>query len=80
MEFWDDANEVFTRTIIYQGMKLIVKENNNFELYDLESDSKESHNLVSAFPLKVKELNKKLKSLINSFKYLKPCIDKRKVK
>ncbi len=79
-EFWDDANEKFTRAIISKEYKLIVHDDQNCELYNLGRDPEESDNLAEEMPMKANEMREKLNVRINSFKQFRKKIDNRKIK
>jgi len=79
-EFWDDANEKFTRAIISQEYKLIVQDDQIRELYHLGRDPEERDNLAEEMPMTANRMHEKLKVCIDSFKQFRPKIDNRKIK
>src|SRR5690606_17228643 len=53
--FWEHEGN---RAVRDGKWKLVAKENKPWELYDMEADRTETHNLASAHPEKVRELAK----------------------
>lgn len=76
-EFWDDNLNRFSRTIIFQELKLIINSNGKIELFNLKEDPYENNNLANIIPQKVEEFTLKLNQVIRSFKSHESKISKK---